>query len=149
VENVQEITSLPWVLTHGDLVPGNIMLSTASGHLTGLVDWAEAEILSFGLCLYGLEEILGEMTETGWEYHPDAERLRQVFWRELGKRIGDVERAKVEMARQAGILLWWGIAWDDGRIDRVVEEGRDAVEVARLDAFLRPCEEGLERVSKL
>ncbi|TVY88280.1 hypothetical protein LAWI1_G005163, partial [Lachnellula willkommii] len=63
VDNASSIASLPWVLTHGDLVPGNIMLSPSSGRLTGLVDWAEAEVLPFGLCLYGLEEILGEMTE--------------------------------------------------------------------------------------
>jgi len=148
---VQEITSLPWVLTHGDLVPGNIMLSPSSGHLTGLVDWAEAEVLPFGLCLYGLEEILGEMTESGWRYHPEAKRLTEVFWAQLRKGIGDVKRKrmKIESARKAGILLWWGIAWDDGRIDRVVEDGRDGVEVARLDAFLRPCEEGVQSVSKL
>ncbi|TVY40857.1 hypothetical protein LSUB1_G004611 [Lachnellula subtilissima] len=149
VDNMHNITSLPWVLTHGDLVPGNIMLSPSSGHLTGLVDWAEAEVLPFGLCLYGLEEILGEMTEDGWEYHPAAEELREVFWRELGEGVGEKERKRVEMARIAGILLWWGFAWDEGRIDRVVEEGRDEIEIARLDAFLGPFEEADLRVSKL
>ncbi|TVY27780.1 hypothetical protein LHYA1_G003806 [Lachnellula hyalina] len=149
VDNMHNITSLPWVLTHGDLVPGNIMLSPSCGYLTGLVDWAEAEVLPFGLCLYGLEEILGEMTEDGWEYHPAAEGLREVFWRELGEGVGEKERKRVEMARIAGILLWWGFAWDEGRIDRVVEEGRDEIEIARLDAFLGPFDEADLRVSKL
>ncbi|TVY48913.1 hypothetical protein LOCC1_G001484 [Lachnellula occidentalis] len=148
LDNIDSITALPWVLTHGDLVPGNIMLAP-SGHLTGLVDWAEAEVLPFGLCLYGLEEILGEMTERGWEYHAAAEGLRALFWRELCTGIGEKERMSVEMARIAGILLWWGFSWDEGRIDRVVEEGRDGVEIARLDAFLGSFEEGDVRVFKL
>ncbi|TVY54804.1 hypothetical protein LCER1_G001721 [Lachnellula cervina] len=125
------------------------MLSPSCGRLTGLVDWAEAEMLPFGLCLYGLEEILGEMTEGGWEYHDAAEGLRGVFWRALGEGIGEEEMVRVQMARLAGILLWWGFAWDEGRIDRVVEEGRDEIEIARLDAFLGPFEEGDVRVSKL
>jgi hypothetical protein len=33
-------------------------------------------------------------------------------------------------------LLWFGFAWDEGRIDRVVSEGRDEVELACLNAFL-------------
>lgn len=156
LEDVELVTSLPWVFTHGDLVAGNIMVDPVDGGLTGLVDWAEAEYLPFGVCLYGLEEMLGAMTKGGWRYCVQAERLRGLFWEELRRTIGEggevVER--VRMARDVGVLLWWGIAWDDGRIDRVVEEGRDVEEIVRLDAFLRPCEEGLvevgmDRVPKL
>jgi hypothetical protein len=32
--------------------------------------------------------------------------------------------------------LWFGFAWDEGRIDRVVEEERDGMEVVCLRAFL-------------
>jgi hypothetical protein len=36
-----------------------------------------------------------------------------------------------------GVLLWYGFAWDEGRVERVVSEGRDGVEVACLRAFMR------------
>jgi hypothetical protein len=42
----------------------------------------------------------------------------------------------VELARDVGVLLWHGLAWDDGRIDRVVEPGKDENELAHLNAFL-------------
>ncbi|TVY67511.1 hypothetical protein LSUE1_G005813, partial [Lachnellula suecica] len=108
--NIEDITSLPWVLTHGDLMPGNMMLSPSSGHLSGFVDWAEAEFLPFGVCLYGLEEILGEMTSEGFRYHEQAERLRAEFWAELERRVGGGSGVlcRVRIARDLGVLLWWG-----------------------------------------
>ena len=42
----------------------------------------------------------------------------------------------VKLARDLGVLLWHGIAFDDGAINRVVQEGRDIEEIHRLDAFL-------------
>lgn len=152
LRDIGEVTSLPWVFTHGDLVPGNIMMSPTTGALTGLVDWAEAEFLPFGVCLYGLEEMLGEMTTEGFRYYPQAERLRGVFWEELGRGVKEIGEGgevleRVRMARDLGVLLWWGIAWDDGRIDRVVEEGKDVEEVMRLDAYLNSCEEETAEVT--
>ncbi|CCF38759.1 hypothetical protein CH063_09776, partial [Colletotrichum higginsianum] len=57
--------TLPWVVTHGDLVPDNILVHPApcgegddgarlrrmerAGGLVGLIDWAEAEWLPFGM----------------------------------------------------------------------------------------------------
>lgn len=138
--NLHRVEALPWVLTHGDIVAANIMVDPSSGALTGLVDWAEAEILPFGTCLYGLEEILGEMTPTGYQYRPDAEELRHLFWAELRRNIPALRRSHVheavKLARDLGVLLWHGIAFDDGAIDRVVQEGRDVEEIHRLEAFL-------------
>ncbi|RDL40633.1 uncharacterized protein BP5553_00612 [Venustampulla echinocandica] len=153
--HLPRITSLlPWTLTHGDLLPGNIMLSPASGHLTGLVDWAESEILPFGMSLYGLEELLGypvpatSTTAAKFIYHLRSAELRELFWKTLLDGIPELKqhedmRECVGMARDLGVLLWFGIAFDGGRIDRVVQEGRDGLEIARLDAFLN-AERGLD-----
>lgn len=126
--------------------------------LTGLLDWAESEPLPFGILLYGLEELLGRSVGVGgipnpdphggqypprgsvFEYLGEAEALRELFWGELKGLVPllkDVEfRERVEWARVAGILLWHGFAWDDGKLDRVVEEGKDDEEVQRLDVML-------------
>jgi len=132
------IESLRWVVTHGDLVAGNIMLDSRSGHLSGLVDWAEAEVLPFGISLYGLEELIGQMTPDGFIYCSNAIELRGIFWKSLVGKVPELKHhlATISMARNLGILLWHGIAFDDGKIDRVVQEGRDDAEIAYLDAFL-------------
>ena len=144
--NVEAIEQLPWCLTHGDLVPSNVLVDAETGRLTGLVDWAEGEWLPLGIGLYGLEELLGHETAApghGFEYFGNHEELRQVFWSRLLTLCRDVNglgtelRLKeVQMARKLGIMLWRGIAFDDGRIDRVVQAGRDDVELYKLRLFL-------------
>lgn len=140
LHHLADIEALPWVFSHGDIVPGNIIIEPSSSHIIGLVDWAEAEHLPFGLCLYGLEEFLGQLTSAGFEYYADASELRTVFWDTLLKEIPELSQGKVfqavTMARDLGVLLWYGIAFDDGAINRVVVEGRDNDEIHRLDAFL-------------
>lgn len=160
--DLDRIEALPWVLTHGDVVSDNIMVEAAGGHhhrgtgwwpgtLRGLIDWAESEYLPFGVGLYGVEELFGQSVRV-WDgaadrvnerfaYYPEAGDLRRLFWQELEGAVpplvNDRElRGAVEQARCLGILLWRGFAFDDGRIDRVVEEGRDQGEVQRLDMFL-------------
>ncbi len=154
LRNLHRIEALPWVLTHGDIVAANIMVHPLSGKLTGLVDWAEAERLPFGTCLYGLEEILGEMTSAGFQYYGDAGELRALFWADLQRHLPDLEQKSVldavKLARDLGILLWHGIAFDNGAIDRVVQEDRDIEEVRRLDAFLDlRGHEDLDWISKI
>ncbi|KXX79452.1 hypothetical protein MMYC01_203728 [Madurella mycetomatis] len=166
---------LPWALTHGDLVPTNIMVDVDDDgddagqagdkggrggiHLKGLIDWAEAEYLPFGVGLYGLEELLGTSSGAGsaggggdgsrypppgsiFTYFPDAARLRGVFWEELYGAIPELVtdaalRARVEDARLHGI------AFDDGALDRVVRAGQDDEELQRLDLFvLGPAADG-------
>lgn len=140
LRQLHRIEALPWVLTHGDIIAANIMVDPSSCTLLGFVDWAEAERLPFGICFYGLEEILGEMTPSGFRYHPDTEDLRSFFWAELQKNIPELRQSPVleavKLARDLGVLLWHGIAFDNGAIDRVVQEGRDVEEIHRLDAFL-------------
>lgn len=154
LRELQQIEALPWVLSHGDIAAGNIIVDPSSGRLRGLVDWAEAERLPFGTCLYGLEEILGDVTTDGFQYHPHVSDLRDIFWAELRKWIPELHQTSVmkavKLARDLGVLLWHGIAFDDGVIDRVVQEGRDVDEIRRLDAFLDLDEqESVEGVSKI
>lgn len=151
---LDEITSsLPWVLTHGDMVPANIMVETPSSGspreeeedlvITGLLDWAEAEYLPFGVGLYGLEELLGETDCNGrFEYYTEEKELRDLFWSCLeaeltagGLTLTTFSRDTVEDAHTLGVLLWHGIAFDNGKLDRVVQEGRDDEEILRLDLF--------------
>jgi hypothetical protein len=140
---LKNVEAYPVVLNHGDLIPSNILVDPSTWSITGLVDWAEAEFLPFGTSLYSLDFLLGHPHTSSsltpqFVYFENAARLREVFWRalfdqapELGKRRGDVE-----MMRDVGVLLWFGFAWDEGRIDRVVEEERDGMEVVCLRAFL-------------
>jgi hypothetical protein len=49
---------------------------------------------------------------TRFEYYPDAERLRAVFWDEMVAVVPDLasgsrERELVEKARLLGLLLWY------------------------------------------
>lgn len=141
LEKIQTVDahSYPVVLTHGDLIPSNILVDKHTWRITGLVDWAEAEDLPFGTCLYGLEHLLGYMPSTAqFVYFDSAPRLRTLFWERLWEAVPELrtKRDEVGVVRDLGVLLWHGFAWDEGSIDRVVEEGRDRVEVVRLRTFL-------------
>jgi hypothetical protein len=95
--------------------------------------------LPFGTCLYGLDHLLGSLdcssssTASQFRYHERAEVLRQVFWRKLVAEAPGLEaRLKdVVVMRDVGVFLWLGYAWDEGRIDRVVNEVDDAEELGR------------------
>jgi hypothetical protein len=152
--NLHRIEALPWVLTHGDILEGNIIVQPSTGRLAGLVDWAEAERLPFGTGFYGLEEILGEMIGTGFQYYRDANQMRNTFWTELQRHVPELEQKSVleavKLARDLGVLLWHGIAFDNGAINRVVQEDRDIEEIHRLDAFLDlGGNASLDRVSRI
>ena len=61
---IDEISyQVPWVLTHSDLSNTNILVDSDSGHLTGVVDWADARIEPFGIALWGLESMLRVMED--------------------------------------------------------------------------------------
>ncbi|KAL7791036.1 hypothetical protein V8C37DRAFT_410622 [Trichoderma ceciliae] len=141
---LDSVEASDWCLTHGDLLPGNIMVDAETGRLTGLIDWAEAEWLPFGMALYGVEEALGEdVPSQGFKYYEDHEELRQLFWKKFlsfatrGESLAtELRLGDAEASRKLGILLWRGIAFDDGRMDRAVEAGRDDSEIQKLRLFL-------------
>lgn len=145
---LDRITSLPWVLSHGDVVPANIMVEPSKSRpeellLTGMLDWAETEYLPFGVGLYGLEELLGETDSSGrFAYYHDEKELRALFWAQLEEELAagahalsQTQRDVIDDAHTLGVLLWHGIAFDNGKLDRVVQEGRDDEEILRLDLF--------------
>ncbi|KAK5110449.1 hypothetical protein LTR62_005800 [Meristemomyces frigidus] len=146
------------VFTHGDLLSANVIVDPETWRIQGIVDWAESEVLSFGLGLYGLEHLLGfigpsavEKEGQEWIYYSQADELRRIFWRSFHLRIpggfcGEGRRA-VELGFKVGVLLWHGFAWDEGRIDRVVGFERDGVEVEYLYGFLGVACEGVRRDS--
>ncbi|KAI1492475.1 hypothetical protein F5X96DRAFT_626569 [Biscogniauxia mediterranea] len=136
-----KIEALPWTFSHGDLLPSNIMVCPESGKLLGLLDWAEAEFLPFGVGMYGLEELLGEDRGGRFVYYPEAKHLRRLFWRQLLLALPELAQdarlvTLVKKAQTLGILLWHGIAFDDGKLNRAVEEGKDNEEIEKLDVFL-------------
>lgn len=157
LERLGEIEALPWVLTHGDVVPANMMVRKSRGTsgetaLSGFLDWAEAEYLPFGVGVYGLEALLGEAAhDDRLAYYPEAQDLRDYFWLRLEAEIPELRpqsgpegfRKNFEAAHTLGVLLWHGIAFDNGRLDRVVNEEKleDAEEVRILDLFFARNEE--------
>ncbi|KAI2639747.1 hypothetical protein GGS26DRAFT_282832 [Hypomontagnella submonticulosa] len=143
LRDLPEIEELPWTLSHGDFLPSNVMVCPKSGRILGLLDWAEAEFLPFGIGMYGLQELLGEDIDGHFVYYPEAKHLRYLFWTELFSCLPDLSRdarrvALIRKAQILGIFLWHGIAFDNGKLDRAVEEGKDDGEIERLDAFLLP-----------
>ncbi|KAI5924870.1 hypothetical protein F4810DRAFT_99401 [Camillea tinctor] len=139
--SLPEIQALPWTFSHGDFLPSNIMVCPESGKLLGLLDWAEAEFLPFGVGMYGLEELIGEDKGGRFIYYPEAKHLRCLFWSELSRALPELAQdarllTLVKKAQILGILLWHGIAFDDGKLNRAVEEGKDDDEIKRLEAFL-------------
>lgn len=142
------LSMLPIVLNHGDFLPTNILVDEKDWTLKSLVDWAEAEYLPFGMTLYGIEHLLGYMTGSKFIYYQQAFAIRQAFWRRLRELVPELKDERVWKAvlvsREIGMLLWHGIAWDDGKLDRVVNAVDDVEEVAYLEAFLGVEEDGRE-----
>jgi len=141
---IQRMGDYSVVLNHGDLIPSNILVDQNTWQITGLVDWAEAEYLPFGTCLYGLEHLLGTISldpaksVPKWTYLKGATQLRELFWSRLIDAIPELEArmGDVRVMRDVGVLLWHGIAWDNGAIDRVVNDLDDVEELVKLRAFL-------------
>ncbi|KAF2651709.1 hypothetical protein K491DRAFT_606392 [Lophiostoma macrostomum CBS 122681] len=126
----------PVVLNHGDLIPSNILIDAETGAMTGVVDWAEAEWLPFGTCLYALEHLLGYL-ETSEDPSPSTSASASASASASTSTSTSASApTRLRLMRDVGVLLWYGYAWDEGRIDRVVNEEDDAVEVTCLRAYL-------------
>ena len=107
------IVQVPWVLTHGDLSNMNMLVDRKSGHLTGIVDWAEATIEPFGIALWGLEGLLGVSNQHGWSYHANdvsnsRKLFRSVLFTGIGGAISEETRFAIEEFRILGLLLRYG-----------------------------------------
>lgn len=145
---------VPIALTHGDLLPTNVLVDARTWAVNGLVDWAEAEHLPFGMTLGGLEALLGYMpsgkydrsssgdrTAPQFHYYQAANEVRNAFWEALHDAIPEIRKNRllrdgVLLSCKVGIFLWHGFAWDDGNINRVIDHVNDPEEAAYLKAFL-------------
>lgn len=128
--------SLPMVLTHGDLCEMNFLVNNSNGHLTGLIDWAEAEVLPFGCNLWAVENVLGYMDDQGWHYVRQQGELRNLFWATFYASMDDNEhmvQGAIELARQMGVLFRYGFEWGQDTKRKVVQEEDSGVRY--LDAL--------------
>lgn len=144
LQNLDSIMDLPKVVTHNDLSCGNILIEPATGHLSGIVDWAEVTIEPFGLSLYGLQAIIGLTDQNGYHYLEAADTNRDIF-RQVFKQETNLqgEQAVLEQARVLGVLLRFGFVWDtEARMRKPPTKQRD------LD-FLQVCLDGLLHLYKL
>ncbi|KAG8427692.1 hypothetical protein J3459_006450 [Metarhizium acridum] len=106
----------PMVLQHDDLLQlltpipvqeNNIHVDEATGHITGIVDWADAKIAPFGVCLASMEVVLGIQNRTDWHFHPNHHSLRQLFWNTFYSVTGHVsndDRYTMAIARLFGFF---------------------------------------------
>ncbi|OAR05885.1 hypothetical protein LLEC1_05663 [Akanthomyces lecanii] len=123
----------PMVPNHTDLLENNIHVDSATGHITGIVDWADADISPFGASLEGLESLLGQRTLSGWRWVAGSAVLRQRFWAAFVADVGpDMSMVNVEAARLVGIFMKFGFVWVE-ELRRPVGEGSS--ELAFLEAL--------------
>jgi len=107
------LPGIPWTLTHGDLCDTNLLVDPKSGELTGVPDWAEAEILPFGFALWGLETLLGAMDEMKgcWLYSTQHKYLEEVFWATFAEHVPgltDSQWRGIRIGRLLGLLCRHG-----------------------------------------
>lgn len=129
--------SLPFVLSHGDLCEMNILIDRDNGHVTGIVDWAEARILPFGFSLWGLENVLGYMDVEGWHYYDNRDELEGLFWRTFCTETNnatETDLQSIRAARMAGLFVRYGLIVDGTVVERAVNQS-DTSSLAYLDAF--------------
>lgn len=77
---MEAILSLPMVLLYRDFSTCNIMVDEISCHLTGVIDWAEAEICPFDQNLHSLQALTSALhLKNGWRRYEDYETLQDIF----------------------------------------------------------------------
>lgn len=109
LDQMDSVFSLPMVLLHRDFGTSNVLVDE-SCHLTGVIDWAEAEICPFGQNLHSLEAFTGEIhLQNGWRQYGDYEDLQLLFWSTFGDEIGfqlspNTKKA-IETSRIMALLL--------------------------------------------
>jgi hypothetical protein len=107
----------PLALSHEDLCEMNIFVDSDTGHLTGIIDWTDAQVLPFGIPLCALENVLGFMDSKGWHYYSNHLELESLFWQTFHETVGRVseeDMRAIRVARIAGSFLQYGFVWEDG-----------------------------------
>lgn len=115
----------------------NIIISSETGHITGIVDWAEAGILPFGFSLWGLENILGYMDSKGWHYYNNSGELENLFWQTFcteANNTTDNDLHLIRSARMAGLFCRYGLIMDGTALKGVVDQSNTS-KLSYLHAF--------------
>lgn len=112
----------------------NILVDPDTGHLTGIVDWADAGIEPFGMALWGLEDVLGCSGRGGWAYFEvdtshSRSLFRRAFFAGIGEHLSDQTCTAIDQVRTLGVLLRYGFIWETG-VEKPVED------TSLLDVFL-------------
>lgn len=97
------------VLLHKDFGTCNIMVDSASCHLVGVIDWAEAEVGPFGLNMHSLQLLMSMFhLKNGYVRYDDYDILEETFWETFDEGIGGLgkeETEAIKSARVIGLLL--------------------------------------------
>jgi hypothetical protein len=129
--------ALPFVLCHEDLSEMNILINPETGNITGIVDWAEARILPFGLTLWGFENTLGFMDSKGWQYYDNRRQLEDLFWQSFWTKAPNASKVDLELiraARMLGLFCRYGLI-TDGKVLKGTIDATDSHSLGYLDAF--------------
>lgn len=143
--SVHLLENLPAVLTYHDFAQVNILVDD-SGNLTGVIDFDEAGIEAFGMCIWGLHECFFGMMEKGkWSFYDtvadggslEAHTIRQVlestFWESLwANTLPWLRRADAEQAIMVSVSI--------GVINRYFIQGMvDEVDLSRPSHIAGVC----------
>ena len=110
LDRLDLIFTLPMVLLHRNFGMSNVLADENSCHLTGVVDWAEAEICPFGQNLHSPEAFTGALhLRNGWRRFDAYKDLQMHFWGVFSEEIGlkaflDSKKA-IEVSRTVALLL--------------------------------------------
>ncbi|KAK4199267.1 hypothetical protein QBC40DRAFT_203108 [Triangularia verruculosa] len=105
IDSIPAILNLPMVLLHKDFGSCNIIVDSASCHLVGVIDWAEAQVGPFGLNLYSLQSFMSKLhLRNGWIRYKDYDSLQSAFWAKLQTEVPDMTDEQIETAKAARIL---------------------------------------------
>lgn len=113
--------------TNGTPSPGarhsRLIVDEATCHLVGVIGWAEAEVLPFGVSLYSLQLLSGEVhpPHDPWKRYEDYDALQDTFWETFTDEVGglsDHQVRTIQIAKTLGLLL------EKGFTDRLTNEPR-------------------------
>jgi hypothetical protein len=103
--SIEAILSLPMVLLHRDFSTCNIMVDAVSCNLTGVIDWAEAEICPFGQNLHSLQALTGTLhLRNGWARCENYEALQDIFWGTFRDEVGGLSAETIKVIKTARIM---------------------------------------------
>ncbi|KAJ5708648.1 hypothetical protein N7488_008449 [Penicillium malachiteum] len=106
--NVHLLETLPMVLTHHDLSQVNIVVNEA-GNVTGVLEFDEAGIEAFGMCIWGFYEcFFGSMEDSRGSFYEEMPLLADAFWGSLWANVPS-NLKEVEMEKAMKVSLSIGI----------------------------------------